>query len=205
MKIAIVNEISCCARNADIEAALKASTDAEILNMGMRSAEDEPEQTYIHTGYMTAILLNTGACDFVVGGCGTGQGYLNAALQFPGVVCGLISDPVDAWLFSQINSGNCISLPLNKGYGWAADINLKYIFEKLFADPAGAGYPRHRAESQAASRKILAQVSKAAHCDMKEILKNSDKEILRTIAKNKVFLDTVRNADAEMAVILENA
>ena len=51
--------------------------------------------------------------------------------SFRGVVCGLIVEPLDGWLFSQINGGNCVSLPLNKGYGWAANVNLEYTFEKL--------------------------------------------------------------------------
>ncbi|MGN0203525.1 MAG: RpiB/LacA/LacB family sugar-phosphate isomerase, partial [Coprococcus sp.] len=148
MRIAVINEVSASLKNADIIHALESTTDAEILNVGMKNPEQQPQLTYIHTSYMAAILLNTGACDFVVGGCGTGQGFLNAVLQFPNVFCGLITEPLDAWLFSQINGGNCISLPLNKGYGWAGDINLKYVFEKLFADPSGQGYPLERAESQ---------------------------------------------------------
>ena len=56
---------------------------------------------------------------------------------------------------SQINGGNCVSLPLNKGYGWAGSI-IWSIFLKLFADPAGAGYPKERAKSQAMSRQTLA-------------------------------------------------
>jgi ribose 5-phosphate isomerase RpiB len=145
---------------------------------------------------MAAMLLNAGACDFVVGGCGTGQGFLNAVLQFPGVICGLITDPLDAWLFSQINSGNCISLPLNKGYGWAANFNLKYIFEKLFSGPAGQGYPPERAASQAASRKTLAEISKIAHNDMIEILQKSEKDILLTIAGNEIFMQALKNTQA---------
>lgn len=208
MKIAIINEVSACGRNEDIVCAVRSACDAELLNLGMKAPEEEPQLTYIHTSYMSAMLLNTKACDFVVGGCGTGQGYLNAVLQFPNVVCGLIADPLDAWLFSQINGGNCISLPLNKGYGWAADINLKYVFEKLFCDPAGRGYPEARAESQANSRKILGKISRIAHHDMAAILRNTDEEILRTIAKQTVFMDVMDNANEEsraMAAILRGA
>ncbi|MGN0184548.1 MAG: RpiB/LacA/LacB family sugar-phosphate isomerase [Aristaeellaceae bacterium] len=208
MKIAILNEVSSCARNGDIARALEKTTDAEILNLGMHRADEQPELTYIGTATMAAILLNTGAADFVVGGCGTGQGFLNAVLQFPGVVCGLISDPLDAWLFSQINGGNCISLPLNKGYGWAADVNLEYLFEKLFKDPSGAGYPPHRAESQAASRALLADISRRAHHSMTDILRDMDPSILRMISANKTFMDAVRTAPGatdELVQLLQNA
>lgn len=197
MKIAVINEVSSCARNADIVSALEQATDAEILNVGMKNPEEEPALTYIQTSYMAAVLLNTGASDFVISGCGTGQGFLNAVLQFPGVSCGLVADPLDAWLFSQINGGNCVSLPLNKGYGWAADINLKYVFEKLFADPAGQGYPLHRAESQGASRKILSNLSQMAHLSLAEILEKTDPEILKPVTENRVFMDAVMNTGSE--------
>lgn len=208
MKIAVINEVSSCARNADIVKALEQTTDAEILNIGMKNPEEETTLTYIQTSYMAAILLNTKACDFVISGCGTGQGFLNAVLQFPGVTCGLVADPLDAWLFSQINGGNCVSLPLNKGYGWAADINLKYIFEKLFSDPSGGGYPPARSESQAASREALKEISKVTHKDFLTIISESDPTILHTIAQNQSFMDILEHAPAvqpEVLQILRNA
>ena len=35
-------------------------------------------------------------------------------------------------MFAQINDGNAIALPFAKGFGWGAELNLTYIFEKLF-------------------------------------------------------------------------
>ena len=131
MRIAVINEVSSQDKNPKVMEAL-ANVPAEVFNVGMTGAGNEPELTYIHTGLMAAIALNSGAADLVIGGCGTGQGFLISAMQYPNVFCGLILDSLDAWLFSQINGGNCISLALNKGFGWAGDINLKYIFEKLF-------------------------------------------------------------------------
>ncbi len=203
MKIAVINEVSASPRNADIVEALKSTADAEILNIGMKEPEEEPQLTYIHISYMAALLLNTGACDMVISGCGTGQGFLNAVLQFPGVTCGLVADPLDAWLFSQINGGNCVSLPLNKGYGWAADMNLKYIFEKLFSDPSGGGYPPARSESQAESRATLKGISEITHQDLLTIILKSDKEILHTIAGNQMFMDALEHAPAIQAEIIQ--
>ncbi len=203
MKIAVINEVSASIKNEDIVNALYQTTDAEVLNVGMKNPEQTPSLTYIHTSYMAAILLNTGSCDFVVGGGGTGQGFINGVLQFPGVVCGLIVEPLDAWLFSQINGGNCISLPLNKGYGWAADINLKYIFEKLFVDPAGAGYPRERAQSQAQSREILAGISKISHKEFTDILKASDPEILKAIAGSEDFMKVLADGGEKAKAVFE--
>ncbi len=169
MRIAVINETSAADRNADILAALEGRGHT-ILNAGMVKNGAQPELTYIHTGLYAALLLNLGRADFVVGGCGTGQGFLNAVVQYPGVVCGHILNSLDAWLFTQINGGNCISLALNQGYGWAADVNLRFIFDRIFSVERGAGYPAHRKESQQASQRTLDQVSQATHRPLAEII-----------------------------------
>ena len=143
MIIAVINETSAADRNADILAALE-SRGHNVINAGMVKSGAKPELTYIHTGLMAAILLNLKRVDFVVGGCGTGQGFLNSVMQYPGITCGHILNSLDAWLFTQINAGNCISLALNQGYGWAGDVNLRLIFDCLFSVEPGSGYPPHR-------------------------------------------------------------
>ena len=164
MRIAVINETSAADRNADILAALD-GLGHEVINAGMRKSGEKPELSYIHTGLMAAVLLNAGTVDFVVGGCGTGQGFLNSVMQYPGVTCGHIITPLDAWLFAQINGGNCVSLMLNQSYGWAGDINLKFIFEKLFSVQSGLGYPEHRKEAQQASRLLLHDLNVITHHD----------------------------------------
>lgn len=188
MRVAVINEISAYAKNPDILSALSEIEGVSVLNVGMTRPDEEPVLTYIHTGLMAGLLLNAGACDLVVGGCGTGQGFLNSAMQYPGVFCGLILNPLDAWLFSKINGGNCVSLALNKGYGWAGDINLRHIFRELFRDPPGSGYPPARAASQQESREALRRVSEAAHRPMEEILAALDPSILETVGSSERFL-----------------
>jgi ribose 5-phosphate isomerase RpiB len=178
MKITVINETSAADRNADILAALEGFGHT-VINIGMKKNGEKPELTYIHTGLLAALMINTGAADLVVGGCGTGQGFLNSAMQYPGVFCGLISSPLDAWLFTQINGGNCISLPLNQGYGWAGDVNLRFIFERLFSVERGGGYPPHRKESQALSRELLTEVNRQAHRSLGEILTVLPESIVR--------------------------
>lgn len=190
MRIAVVNEASTAHRNIDIIESLK-GFNHEVFNVGMKNTTQSPVLTYIHTGLMTALLLNLNAVDFVVGGCGTGQGYLNSAMQYPGVICGLISDSVDAWLFSQINAGNCISLALNKGYGWAGEINLKYIFEKLFRDEMGLGYPKSRTDIQKSSREELLRISELSHKNMDEILKTINKDLIDTAFSIREFCEVI--------------
>lgn len=169
MRIAVVNETSAADRNADIIAALDGRGHT-LLNCGMSKGGQAPELSYIHTGLMAGLLLGSGAADLVVGGCGTGQGFLISASQYPGVFCGHLLSPLDALLFARINAGNCVSLALNQGYGWAGDLNLRLLFDQLFAAAWGSGYPAHRAEPQKASRASLAEVSKHAHASWASIL-----------------------------------
>jgi ribose 5-phosphate isomerase RpiB len=177
MKIAVINETSAADRNADILAALEGHGNL-IINAGMTHNGAKPELQYIHTGLIAAILLNLQRVDFVVGGCGTGQGFLNAVMQYPGVFCGHILTPLDAWLFAQINGGNCISLALNQGYGWASDVNLKLIFDQLFGVEFGVGYPPHRQEPQRRSRETLVRISTITHRPWVEIIASLPDDVL---------------------------
>ncbi len=189
MRIAVINETSAADRNADIMAALENSAGHEIINIGMKKNFDIPELTYIHTGFLSALLLHLGIVDFVVGGCGTGQGYLNSVLQYPGVTCGLVASPLDAWLFTQINGGNCISLRLNQGYGWASNENLKFIFERIFSVERGCGYPPHRQESQQESLRMMNQVSEATHKSFVDIVLSLPKSVIRPAINYPGVLD----------------
>lgn len=169
MKIAVINETSAADRNKDILAALE-GRGHEVINAGMTQNGAQPELQYIHTGLMAAILLNLQRVDLVVGGCGTGQGFLNSVMQYPNVFCGHILNALDAWLFAQINDGNCISLALNQGYGWAGDVNLRLLFDVYFSVERGAGFPAHRREPQAASRAMLKTISNCTHRNLTDIL-----------------------------------
>ena len=199
MKIAVIIEGSTKTRNGDVVRAV-ADLGHEVHNLGMKNVDGEPDLTYLETGFLTALLLNMGAVDFVVGGCGTGQGYFNAVLQFPGTACGLICDPADAYLFSQVNAGNCISLSLNKGYGnLAGDLNVKYILEKLFDPNYGGGYPAARREIQIGARKKLAKLSLDTHRPMLEILEDIDSEIVSRALSFPGVMDFIAAApDSEL-------
>jgi ribose 5-phosphate isomerase RpiB len=177
MRIAVINETSAADRNAHILEAL-GGRGHEVLNVGMRKNGEPPELQYVHTGLMAGLLLQAGRVDLVVGGCGTGQGFLNAAMQFPGVFCGHLLTPLDAWLFAQVNDGNCISLMLNQGYGWASDVNLRLLFDAYFSVERGRGYPAHRQEPQRASRERLATISVQTHRPWAEIVAALSAEIL---------------------------
>jgi ribose 5-phosphate isomerase RpiB len=193
MKIAVINEISAADKNADLLKALD-GRGCEVLNLGNTAAGQSPGLLYIHTGLMSALLLHLKAVDFVVGGCGTGLGYLNAVMQYPGVFCGHLLTPLDAWLFARINAGNCVSLALNQGYGWAGDVNLRLIFDALFTPETGKGYPPHRAEPQRQGRELLERVSAAAHRPMAEILLSLPEAVIRPALTYPAFRPVLEEA-----------
>lgn len=182
MKIALINENSQAAKNGIIEAALRKVADAhkfEVVNYGMYAADDAAQLTYVQAGILAATLLNSGAADYVVTGCGTGEGAMLALNSFPGVICGHIETPLDAYTFAQINDGNAIAVPFALGFGWGGDLNLTYIFEKLFCEPSGQGYPRERAVPEKRNKKILDEVKKVTYRDLCDILPALDRELVR--------------------------
>lgn len=178
MRIAVISETSAGDRNPDIIRALE-GRGHEIINAGMKKGGEDPQLSYIHTGFLAGLLLGTGRADFVVGGCGTGQGFLTSAMQYPDVFCGHILTSLDAWLFTLINGGNCISLALNQGYGWAADVNLSFIFDRIFSVESGGGYPEHRREPQRVSRELLKDISDVTHRDLADIIEHLPETVIQ--------------------------
>ena len=182
MKLAVNNENSQAAKNELIVSTLKKVVEPmghEVFNYGMYSAEDKEQLTYVQCGILAGILLNSGAADYVITGCGTGEGAMLACNSFPKVLCGHIESPLDAYLFSQVNDGNCVAIPFAENFGWGGELNLQYIFEKLFCAPGGGGYPPERVVPEQRNKKILDQVKEVTHVDMATILKNLDQELAK--------------------------
>jgi ribose 5-phosphate isomerase RpiB len=190
MKIALITENSQAAKNGIIHDALTAVAEPlghQVFNYGMYSAEDSASLTYVMNGLLAGILLNSKAADFVVTGCGTGMGSMLACNAMPGVFCGLVIDPTDAFLFGQINDGNAISMPYAKGFGWAAELNLQDVYRKLFDGERGLGYPKERAEIMRTNRGILKDLKAASCHDMLTTLKNVDQDLLRKAIAGEKF------------------
>lgn len=182
MRIALINENSQAAKNATIEAALKkavAPMGHQVDNYGMYGKEGESQLTFVQNGILAAILLNSGAADYVVTGCGTGEGAMLALNSFPGVLCGHVADPSDGFMFAQINDGNAVSMPFAKGFGWGGELNLEYCFEKLFGFGHGQGYPKERVEPEQRNKKILDGVRAATFKPLIECLKSIDQDLLK--------------------------
>ncbi len=192
MKIALISENSQAAKNGIIHQALTAVAEPlghQVFNYGMYTADDSASLTYVMNGLLTGILLNSKAADFVVTGCGTGMGSMLACNAMPGVFCGLVIDPTDAFLFSQINAGNAISMPYAKGFGWAAELNLEDCYRKLFEGEPGAGYPKERAAIMATNRGKLADLKAASCHDMLTVLQTVDQDLLRAAIAGERFAE----------------
>lgn len=190
MKIALIMENSQAAKSALVESTLRKVVEPmghEVVNYGMYAADDAAQLTYVQNGILAAVLLNSGAADYVITGCGTGEGAMLALNSFPGVVCGHVEDPVDAYTFAHVNDGNAVALPFAKGFGWGAELRLQYIFEKLFGCESGGGYPRERVVPEQRNKKILDGVKEITHKDIMTILKTIDQDFLKTAISGEKF------------------
>ena len=192
MRIALINENSQAAKNALILEALRGVVEPmghTVDDYGMYTAEDKAQLTYVQAGILGAILLNSGAADYVVTGCGTGEGAMLAMNSFPGVICGHVEDPVDAYTFAHVNDGNAVALPFAKGFGWGGELNLTYIFEKLFGFGHGQGYPKERVVPEQRNKKILDAVRAKTLRPLVDCLKDIDPELVRGAVAGEHFAE----------------
>ncbi len=190
MRIALINENSQAAKNSLIESTLRKVVEPmghTVDNYGMYTAEDDCQLTYVQCGLLASILLNSGAADYVVTGCGTGEGAMLACNSFPGVLCGHLVDPSDGYMFAQINDGNCVALPFAKDFGWGAELKLEMIFQQLFGFGHGNGYPKERVEPEQRNKKILDGVKAVSYRPLVDIMKDLDAGFVKSTISGKHF------------------
>ena len=68
MKIALIMENSQAAKSALVESTLRKVVEPmghEVVNYGMYAADDAAQLTYVQNGILAAVLLNSGAADYV--------------------------------------------------------------------------------------------------------------------------------------------
>jgi ribose 5-phosphate isomerase RpiB len=203
MRIALINENSQAAKNEIIYNTLTKVAKKyghTVDNYGMLNADDKP-LTYVQNGLLAAILINSGAADFIVTGCGTGAGAMLALNSFPNMLCGLVVEPSDAYLFTQINAGNAIAMPFAKGFGWGAELNLENVFEQLFKAPFGGGYPKERVIPEQRNKKILDGIKEKTYRPLIDILNDIDKDFLLETVDRPTFRDLFfKNAKDEALI-----
>ena len=168
----------------------KFTTGLESINFGCRE-DDHEIYSYVEISLLVGLLLTSGAVDFVVTGCSSGQGMMLACNSFPGVLCGYAPTPMDAWLFAQINNGNAISLPLGEEYTWTGRENMERTIAKLFSEPFGQGYPKSEAERKCKDTEILKDIRRRSQVDLTAFLKRLDSQTVQRILLKRDVIDYI--------------
>ena len=135
--------------------------------------------TFVTAGVLASALIASGCADFVVSGCGTGIEICMAMNAMPCLRCGLVTTPLDVFMFTQINHGNAISLALEGVGERQLAQSLQLLFETLFEGEWGAGYPPESAEFERINRGILVGLKQTIHYSVEEMLQETDAALVR--------------------------
>jgi len=191
MKIGVILASSQASKCGSLfRAVQKYAANAEVLNFGCR-ADDPEKYSYVEIALLAGLLLTSGAVDFIVTGCSSGQGMMLACNSFPGVLCGYAPTPMDAWLFAQINNGNAISLPLGEEYTWTGYENMERTIEKLFSEPFGQGYPKSEAERKRRDAEILKDLRRRSQVELTVFLNRLDIQTVQRILLKRDVIDYI--------------
>lgn len=193
MRIGVIQASSQAGKNELIFNTVKkyAPPGSEVFGFGC--TEDETgNYSYIDISVLIGLLLGSGAVDFIVTGCSSGQGMMLACNSMPGVICGYAPTPRDAYLFAQINNGNAISLPLGEDYTWGGYENFDKTIEALFSEPFGQGYPKSEADRKLKDTEILKEIRKKGQLTISELLCVLDPDFLDGIKKKRDVIDFIR-------------
>ena len=190
MKVAIIHGSSQKDKNSLVDKILREilkGKDYEVINFGIFKDEDL-EYSYVEIAMLISILLESKAVDFVVTGCSSGQGMMLACNSLPSIICGYVENPSDAYLFGRINNGNAVSIPLGLNFGWAAEINLQCILEKLFDEPFGVGYPKEEAKRKQKDANILKHMNYITKRELKNVIPKMDVDFMKKVlSRDNVF------------------
>ncbi|MED5789754.1 RpiB/LacA/LacB family sugar-phosphate isomerase [Streptococcus anginosus] len=164
----------------------------EVLNFGFFEEENE-QYSYVEIAILISFLMESGAVDFVVTGCSSGQGMMLACNSLPDLLCGYIENPQDAFLFGRINGGNVASLPLDLNFGWQGELNLQYTLDKLFDGEFGMGYPEHEAEIKRLEASALKNLNRLTKRSWEELLDQIPKDNLNKLLQRKIVMNAIIN------------
>ena len=198
MRIGVIQASSQRGRNAALyqctcAAVERAGRGDEVVNYGVFPGEDAAF-SYIETAVNISLLLSSGAVDFIVTGCSSGQGMMLACNSLPSVLCGFVQTPQDAFLFGRINGGNAVSLPLGLNFGWLGEINLQCTLDKLFDGEFGCGYPPEEAARKKRDAEALKSINRVTKKTLPEAWPLYDQALLaRALQWRAVREDIFRN------------
>ena len=201
MKIGVLQATTQSEKNSLLFDVVKnVAVSDEVINFGCFDHGKE-DYTYVEMAIEAALLLNSRAIDFVVTGCSSGQGMMLACNCLPGIICGYVPTPQDAYLFGRINDGNAVSVPLGLNYGWAGEINLRYTIEALFSEAFGTGYPPNEATRKKSDTELLKHINKVSKVDLLTLLNALDKELIAKILNyNRVIEYIIENGTNEKLI-----
>ncbi len=208
MKIAVIQASSQKDKNTLLFRCVQSAVAGkgwEAVNFGV-FAEEEDSYSYIETALNISMLLESCAVDFAVTGCSSGQGMMLACNSLPGILCGYVENPSDAYLFGRINDGNAISYPLGLNFGWAGEINLQSTLECLFAEPFGTGYPREDAARKQRDTKLLKDIWRTSKRPLAQILPELDRQLVwHALSRTVVFEYVMQHGkDKELEKVLHS-
>lgn len=191
MKIGVIQASSQSEKNKLIfDTVSKYAADSEVINFGCLDGEEE-KYSYIEISLLAGLLLASGSVDLIVTGCSSGQGMMLALNNIPGVLCGYIPSPEDAYLFAQINNGNAVSLPLGEDYSWRGLDNFDKTLAKLFSEPFGQGYPKSEAERKLKDTALLKNLRNKSHISVSDFYRSLDSGLIQKIFTKKDVIEFV--------------
>lgn len=200
MKIAVLQASSQKEKNPLLVECVKkavAEKGHEVVNLGVFPGEEQTV-SYVETALCISLLLESGSVDFVVTGCSSGQGMMLACNSLPGILCGYVANPSDAYLFGRINGGNAVAYPLGLNFGWAAEINLQSTLDKLFEEPFEIGYPKEDAERKKQDTKLLKEIDGLTKKPLLELLPLLDEKLVQAAFARKPVLNyIIENSKSE--------
>ena len=191
MTIGVMQASSQSDKNMILEKSVKmavANQDHQVINFGVFGNENL-SYSYVQIALSISMLIESKAVDFVVTGCSSGQGMMLACNSLPGILCGYIENPTDAYLFGRINHGNVASYPLGLNFGWAGEINLQNTMNALFKEPFGIGYPAEDAQRKKEDTLLLKRINAISKKSLIEILPDLD----QTFVKSSLVYEPVRS------------
>ena len=205
MKIGVIQASSQASKNSLIYNTVKKyAPEAEVINFGCTEEEQE-RYSYIEISLLAGMLLASGAVDFIVTGCSSGQGMMLACNSFPGVLCGYAPTPADAYLFAQINNGNAVSLPLGEEYSWTGPENFEATIARLFSEPFGQGWPKGESARKLRDTELLKSIRRKSQRSAAELLQSLDKSVVKSILRKKNVIEYIMaNGNEEIREFIMN-
>ena len=201
MRIGVIQASSQTGKNNILyETVLRNAKQHEVVNFGCFPNEKET-YSYVDISIEIGLLIASGAIDFAVTGCSSGQGMMLACNSISGVLCGYTPTPQDAFLFGRINNGNAISVPLGLNYGWAGEVNLGYIMEALFSTPFGTGYPMEDAERKRKDTALLKDMRRQANVPFLSFLQSIDKEMVCRNIRRDIITDSILQKGEDARIV----